>query len=67
VAVEKCKTKAKNEEHVELPKVEVVPQAIHNPNIETLKKYLNLGIKLIPMIVEHISKLVNQEIGEQII
>jgi len=26
-----------------------VPQAIPNPNIETLKKYLNLGIKLIPV------------------
>ncbi len=39
----------KKEEHVEPPKVEVVPQAISNPNIETLKKYLNLGIKLIPV------------------
>ncbi len=39
----------KKEENVEPPKVEVVPQAIPNPNIETLKKYLNLGIKLIPV------------------
>jgi hypothetical protein len=39
----------KKEEHVEPPKVEVAPQAIPNPNIETLKKYLNLGIKLIPV------------------
>ncbi len=39
----------KKEEHVEPPKVEVVPQTIANPDIETLKKYLNLGIKLIPV------------------
>jgi hypothetical protein len=39
----------KKEEHVEPPKVEVAPQAIPNPDIETLKKYLNLGIKLMPV------------------